>query len=135
MLDYALSTEQGTAACERFVEMLGLKPLFAAFVGRVSSVVRRVYRFFGLHISQGDDRKKNPHATSAREDEEHLMGVLASLFTNLPSDSAERIRVVAKFVEGEYAKVERLLEIREGALGRLRGVDAEIAREREVSCR
>jgi beta-catenin-like protein 1 len=41
--------------------------------------------------------------------------------------------VLAKFVEGEYAKVERLLEIREGAVGRLSGVEGEIRQEREVS--
>lgn len=36
-------------------------------------------------------------------------------------------------MEGEYAKIERLLEIREGVLDRMKGVDGEIRTEREVS--
>lgn len=72
-------------------------------------------------------------ATSAIEDEEHMLGILASLFTNLASDSPERIRVIAKFVEGGYEKVERLLEVREAAEGRLGSVIKEIEYERKVS--
>lgn len=72
-------------------------------------------------------------ATSAVEDEEHMLGILASLFTNLASDSPERIRVIAKFVEGGYEKVERLLEVRDAAEGRLGSVIKEIEYERKVS--
>lgn len=36
VLDYALQTEAGTTGCERFVEMLGLKTFFSAFMGKVS---------------------------------------------------------------------------------------------------
>lgn len=72
-------------------------------------------------------------ATSAIEDEEHMLGILASLFTNLASDSPERIRVIAKFVEGGYEKVERLLEVREAAEGRLGSVIKEIEHERKVN--
>jgi beta-catenin-like protein 1 len=35
VLDYALQTEDGAPACERFVESLGLKSLFSAFMGKV----------------------------------------------------------------------------------------------------
>lgn len=35
VLDYALQTEDGAANCERFVEMLGLKTFFSAFMGKV----------------------------------------------------------------------------------------------------
>lgn len=134
LLDYAFQTELGTPACERFVEMLGLKPFFSAFMGKVCRIHHSLtYRRVTPANKQGEEKKKNPHATSPREDEEHLIGILSALFTNLPSDSAERIRVVAKFVENEYAKVERLLEIRETAMGRLRSVEAEIEVEKDVS--
>ena len=93
--------------------MLGLKTFFSAFMSRTESK-----RKFG--------------ATPALEDEEHLLSILVSLFTNLSSDSPQRIRLIAKFVENEYEKVERLLEIREGAEGRLRGVNKEISQERRV---
>lgn len=36
VLDHALTGDAGTAACERFVEVLGLKSLFAAFMNKVS---------------------------------------------------------------------------------------------------
>jgi beta-catenin-like protein 1 len=36
VLDYAMRTDAGTANCERFVEMLGLKTFFSLFMGKVS---------------------------------------------------------------------------------------------------
>lgn len=35
VLDHALSGEEGTNNCQRFVEHLGLKTLFSAFMGKV----------------------------------------------------------------------------------------------------
>ena len=61
------------------------------------------------------------------------MGILVSLFTNLASDTPPRIRLIAKFVEGDYEKVERLLEMREAAEGRLRPIERDIATEKKVS--
>lgn len=55
-----------------------------------------------------------------------------SLFTNLESDTAPRIRLIAKFVENEYEKVERLLEMREAAEAKLRSVNRDIATEKSV---
>jgi beta-catenin-like protein 1 len=40
---------------------------------------------------------------------------------------------VAKFVESDYEKVDRLLELREAAQSRLKSVEAQIAAERKVS--
>lgn len=37
VLDYAMSGTAGTAACETFVDALGLKSLFSTFMGKVSS--------------------------------------------------------------------------------------------------
>lgn len=36
VLDYAMSGPAGTATCEVFVEALGLKTLFSAFMGKVT---------------------------------------------------------------------------------------------------
>ncbi|KAK4683965.1 beta-catenin-like protein 1, partial [Tremellales sp. Uapishka_1] len=114
VLNYAMQTEEGTGNCERFVEMLGLKTFFSAFMGK------------------GAGKKQKLGATSNFEDEEHLLGILVSLFTNLASDTPPRIRLLAKFVEGDYEKVERLLEMREAAEGRLRAVNRDISMERKV---
>jgi beta-catenin-like protein 1 len=62
----------------------------------------------------------------------HLLGIIASLFTNLDSDSPERIRLLTKFVEGDYEKVDRLLDVRENAEIRLKTAEREIEAERHV---
>jgi beta-catenin-like protein 1 len=116
VLDHALSGNAGTDACETFVEALGLKTLFSALMGKSIS-------------------KKKAVAVSAGEETSHVLGIISSLFTNLPSDSASRIRVLAKFAESGYEKVEKLLEIREGATGRLKAVDKEIEAEKKVRSR
>ncbi|KAG8681032.1 hypothetical protein FRC09_017804, partial [Ceratobasidium sp. 395] len=91
VLDYALSGPQGAANCVVFVDAMGLKTLFSAFMGKASS----------------------------------------TLFANLDSDSSPRIRVLAKFVEAEYEKVDRLIELREQAETRLKLTDREITAEKK----
>lgn len=128
VLDYALQTEDGAANCERFVEMLGLKTFFSAFMGKVSSKYNSDY-----YVDvKGEGKKRKLNATSTFEDEEHLLGILVSLLTNLESDTPPRIRLIAKFIENDYEKVERLLEMREIAENRLRPVDKEIQMEKRV---
>ncbi|RSH89598.1 hypothetical protein EHS25_002149 [Saitozyma podzolica] len=115
VLNYAMQTEEGSDACERFVEVQGLKTFFAAFMGK-----------------GGEGKRKKLGATSSFEDEEHLLGILVSLFTNLASDTPARIRLIAKFIEADYEKVDRLLEMREVAETKLRAVNREITAERRV---
>lgn len=108
VLDYAMSGPAGTQCCEVFVEALGLKSLFSTFMGKVS--------------------KKNKTQT---EDISHTLGIVSSLFSNLASDSAARIRLLAKFVENTYEKTDKLLEIRDAAQGRLKETEAEIEQEKK----
>lgn len=44
----------------------------------------------------------------------------------------DRMRLLAKFVESDYAKVDKLLEIRESTFSRLKSIDAEIETEKKV---
>lgn len=113
VLDYALSGPLGAASCATFIEAMGLKPLFSAFMGKSSK------------------KSKSGTAMPASEDTGHILGVLSSLFANLDSDSAPRIRVLAKFVESEYEKVDRLVELREQAETRLKITDREINAEKK----
>ena len=71
-------------------------------------------------------------APSASEDTSHILGILASLFSNLASETPARVRLLAKFVENNYEKADKLLEIRDHALSRLAVVDAEIDKEKKV---
>lgn len=52
---------------------------------------------------------------------------MSSLFSNLASDSVPRIRLLSKFADSEYEKVDRLLELREHAVVRLKATEKEIA--------
>ncbi|KAI0375631.1 DUF1716-domain-containing protein [Pilatotrama ljubarskyi] len=114
VLDYAMSGPAGTAACETFVEALGLKTLFSSFMG-------------------GKVGKKQKTATghAASEDTAHTLGIVSSLLSNLASDSPARIRLLAKFVENNYEKPEKLLEIRDAAQTRLKATDKEIEDEKK----
>lgn len=114
VLDYAMQGPSGTQSCEVFVEALGLKTLFSAFMNKAK-------------------KNKNPLATTpASEDATHVLGIISSLFSNIPSESTARVRLLTKFVEGEYEKVDKLLEIRESAEGRLVETNKEIEQERKV---
>ncbi|GAA5874921.1 hypothetical protein JCM8547_003611 [Rhodosporidiobolus lusitaniae] len=93
-LDHALQGRAGEALCEKFVEALGLKTLFAVFMGKVAA-------------------GKKKAAATTHEDMEHILSILSSLFSSLASDSPSRIRLIAKFVENDYEKVDRLSEVRE----------------------
>lgn len=109
-----MSGPSGSAACETFVDALGLKSLFTTFMGKVS--------------------KKNKGVdVPAYEETSHTLSIVSSLFTNLPSESPARIRLLAKFVENNYEKVDKILEIRESAQKRLTDTDADIGREKKVA--
>lgn len=45
------------------------------------------------------------------------------------------MRLLTKFVEGEYEKVDRLLDVRENLVGRIKVVDKEIDEEKRVCAR
>ncbi|OCH94113.1 DUF1716-domain-containing protein [Obba rivulosa] len=114
VLDYTLSGSSGTSSCETFVEALGLKYLFSTFMGKQAK------------------RHKDHAAPPASEDTAHALGIVSSLFTNLASESPARIRLLAKFVENNYEKVDKLLEIRDAAQGRLNAVNKDIENEKKA---
>ncbi|KAF8165305.1 Catenin-beta-like protein [Crassisporium funariophilum] len=114
VLDYAMSGAAGSPICEAFIEAQGLKTLFTAFMGKATK------------------RQKTNSGTPASEEISHILGVISSLLSHLPSDSSSRIRLLAKFVEDEYKKVDKLLEIRDGARKRLQSTEADIEKERQA---
>ncbi|KAJ5215140.1 hypothetical protein N7468_010819 [Penicillium chermesinum] len=102
ILDHAFSGPGGQSACERFVEAAGLRTAFGMFM------------------------KKQEHQSI-----EHLLGIFASLLRLLPGDSAPRIRLLAKFMEKDYEKVERLFKLRWEYVTRLSPVEKAIDDERQ----
>ena len=99
-LDFALTNSP--RACARFVEALGLKTAFAAFIGK------------------GVATSKN----SSRETEERAVSVIASLFANLEPESDLHDRLCAKFVEDDHAKIDRLVELFFAYAARVENVQA-----------
>ncbi|KAI9467002.1 DUF1716-domain-containing protein [Lactarius psammicola] len=113
-LDHAMSGHAGAEASKVFIEASGLKYLFNAFMGKPLK------------------KQKGATQTPAPEETTHTLGILSSLFTNLPSDSPARIRLLAKFVESNYEKTDKLLDIRTSAQARLAVVDRDIDTEKKA---
>ncbi|KAL1964533.1 hypothetical protein VTN77DRAFT_6830 [Rasamsonia byssochlamydoides] len=100
-LDHALSGQGGGAGCERLVEIAGLRTIFGMFMKKQDS-----------------------------ETIEHLLGIFASLLRLLPGGSAARIRTLAKFMEKDYEKIQKLITLRREYAARLAPVEQAIERER-----
>ncbi|GMH11286.1 hypothetical protein Nepgr_013127 [Nepenthes gracilis] len=89
-LDFAMT--KYPPACERFVDVLGLKTAFAAFMGKIP-------------IS-----KKNKKERYQEDIEERIVSIIASLFGGILRGS-RRERLLSKFVENECEKIDRLMEL------------------------
>jgi len=104
VLDHALSGGNATAIAIRVVDAAGLKTIFGMLM---------------------KDHKVE------RSLVEHLIGILATLLRFLPGGSAQRIRTLAKFVENNYEKITKLVELRREYKARLSKADADIRRDKE----
>ncbi len=95
-LDFA--TTKFTKACDRSVKH-GILPLvFGICMGK-------------LKILQGDKKKIKRHLEVHQEEEEaRCVSIIANLFICL-EDESSRSRLMAKFVESEYEKCDRIVEI------------------------
>ncbi|KAK3291601.1 Catenin-beta-like protein [Chaetomium fimeti] len=101
LLDHAAGGPAGAGVCQKIVDAGGLKTTFTMFM------------------------KSREHQAT-----EHLVGIFASMLRLLPADSAERIRALAKFVEKDYEKTARLVQLRRDYAGVIGRVDEQIKQER-----
>lgn len=97
LLDHSVAGTAAINACQRVVEAGGLKNIFTLFM------------------------KKNDSRTS-----EHIVGIFASMLRQLPSNSAARIRTLAKFVEKDYEKLVKMMQLRREYANKLHVVDESI---------
>lgn len=109
LLDHVLTND--VQNCRRFVNLPGLGTLFGAFM-KVA--------------------KKKRKGFDELEDDEHLCSIVASLFQHLEGVDQGKLcsRVLGKFVEENLQKVERLMELYEKYLGKVRKSKAHIEAER-----
>ncbi|KAI9806393.1 MAG: hypothetical protein M1833_003580 [Piccolia ochrophora] len=117
LLDHAAGGLGGKELCDRLIEAAGLKTLFSLFMKKVSG---RLSLKTLTHALQQESRTT-----------EHILGVFASFLRLLPADSAERIRVLAKFVEKDYEKIAKLVKMRREYASKVSVVDRDIIEERQ----
>ncbi|OJJ66566.1 hypothetical protein ASPBRDRAFT_35001 [Aspergillus brasiliensis CBS 101740] len=111
LLDHALGGMTGAPACERFVEAACLSTVFGMFKKKLWT-------------------RAKPFQQDA-ETTEHLLGIFASLLRLLPGGSAPRIRTLAKFMERDYEKIEKLIKLRRDYAQRVTPVEQAIEKERK----
>jgi beta-catenin-like protein 1 len=100
LIDHALGGQSGGEVCERLVEAAGLKVVFGTFMKKVDG-----------------------------QTTEHLLGIFSSLLRLLPANESGRIRTLAKFVEKDYEKLDKLVKLRRDYAARVAVVDNEIRNE------
>ncbi|KAL1958812.1 hypothetical protein VTO42DRAFT_3649 [Malbranchea cinnamomea] len=101
VLNHALGGRGGRDACERLVEAAGLRTLFGMFMRKLD-----------------------------HQSVEHLLGIFSWLLRHLPGESPSRIRTLAKFMEKDYEKISKLVQLRREYASRLSIVDQSIEEER-----
>nr|XP_002130495.1 beta-catenin-like protein 1 [Ciona intestinalis] len=108
VLDHAMSGPDGASNSAKFVDILGLRTLFPIFM---------------------KPPKKNKKVGSSRKDhEEHVISIISSMLQNL--SGSHRQRLIAKFTENDFAKVDRLMELHFKYYERVQRVDNRLDAER-----
>lgn len=101
------SQNPAMTVCDKLVESRGLKPIFSTFM---------------------KTKKHDPNQT------EHILGILSSLLRSLPGNSDSRFRLLAKFFEKDYEKINKLITLRREYATRVATFDAKTKeRKRELS--
>lgn len=89
VLDHAMNGPDGKDNCSKFVDILGLRTIFPLFMKTPTK-----------------NRKK---MLTAEEHEEHVISIIASMLRNCKGQ--QRQRLLSKFTENDYEKVDRLMEL------------------------
>ena len=111
VLNHAMCNTEGVENCAKFIEVYGLRSLFPTFM-------------------------KPPKASKKasayeQEYEEHIASIIASLFRNVQGPLRDRI--ISKFLENDYEKVDRLMELHFKYKRKVTLVDEEVRREKRLN--
>lgn len=121
VLNHALGGQGGAPVCERLIEAAVLRTIFGMFM-------KKVCILFSLPFSRL--RELIP-AQQDHQSIEHLLGIFSSLLRLLPGESSSRIRTLAKFMEKDYEKIEKLVKLRREYASKVSAVDQVIDQERK----
>jgi beta-catenin-like protein 1 len=115
-LDFA--TTECPGACDQFIDFGGLGTLFTVFMGKLRTKGR----------SKG--KKKLLEATVI-EEEERCISIISNLFRGVNGEERKN-RIASKFIEKEFEKADRLMEIYDRYETRVTGAQHQLeARQRE----
>jgi beta-catenin-like protein 1 len=123
VLTYAMNNLNGKESCEAFVEMLGLGVLFPLFMKPVITG--------SASLSTMSAAKRKKLEKESLNNEEHIVSIIASLLKNCSGFSKQR--VLMKFVENDYEKTDRIMELFLKYLEEVQRVDKLIEAERKRS--
>ncbi|XP_055542333.1 beta-catenin-like protein 1 [Wyeomyia smithii] len=104
VLDHAMSGPDGRDNCNKFVDILGLRTIFPLFMKT--------------------PKRNKKRLLSTDEHEEHVVSIVASMLRNCKG--AQRQRMLTKFTENDFEKVERLMELHFKYLEKVEQVDHDI---------
>ncbi|XP_053670119.1 beta-catenin-like protein 1 [Anopheles nili] len=104
VLDHAMSGPDGRDNCNKFVDILGLRTIFPLFMKT--------------------PKRNKKRLLSTDEHEEHIVSIIASMLRNCKG--SQRQRLLSKFTENDYEKVERLMELHRKYLDKVEIMDREI---------
>jgi beta-catenin-like protein 1 len=104
VLDYAMSGPNGRDNCNKFVDILGLRTIFPLFMKT--------------------PKKHKKRNLSTDEHEEHVCSIIASMLRNCKGP--QRQRLLSKFTENDFEKVDRLVELHLKFLEKVEAVEKEI---------
>lgn len=99
-----MSGIDGRDNCNKFVDILGLRTIFPLFMKT--------------------PKRNKKRLLSSDEHEEHVVSIIASMLRNCKG--AQRQRMLAKFTENDYEKVDRLIELHLKYLEKVDAVDDEL---------
>lgn len=109
VLDHAMSGADGASNCLKFVDILGLRTLFPLFMK--------------------PPKKNKKIGSTVKDHEEHIVSIIASMLQNLKGSHKQRL--VSKFSEKDFAKVDRLIELHFKYMEKIQREEAKLERERE----
>ncbi|CAH1780152.1 unnamed protein product [Owenia fusiformis] len=108
VLDHSMTGPEGSDNCQKFIDILGLRSIFPLFM---------------------KTPKRNKKGAREEEVEEHIVSIIASLMKNCLSQ--QRQRLLNKFMENDYEKVDRLVELHFKYLDKVKLVDKSIEKEKQ----
>ncbi|KAK9236007.1 Catenin-beta-like protein [Lipomyces kononenkoae] len=115
VVDYALSSGLSSQLATDFVNNDGLPVVFKLFMSS---------RFTEAKNHRSAARENNAISLDA------VLGIIASLFRNLPDSSSQKVKLLARFVEKNFEKLDRLLLFRDLTVKRIDRADIIIHTER-----